>query len=73
MISKLRLYFEQNGFYVSTRLADRLGMNVADIRLFFIYFSYATLGFSFVVYLILAFVLRLKDLVYRKRNSVFDL
>ncbi|MGB0838417.1 MAG: PspC domain-containing protein [Flavobacteriaceae bacterium] len=73
MVTRLRLFFEQNGFYVSTRLADRLGMNVADVRLFFIYFSYATLGLSFVIYLVLAFVLRLKDLIYRKRSSVFDL
>ncbi len=73
MIDRTRRFFEENGFYVSSRLADRLGMNVSNVRLFFIYFSFATLGLSFIFYLILAFVLRLKDLVYTKRSSVFDI
>ena len=64
---------EQNGFYVSSRLADRLGMNVSNVRLFFIYFSFATFGLSFLMYLILAFVFKLKDMIYAKRNSVFDI
>jgi phage shock protein PspC (stress-responsive transcriptional regulator) len=73
VIDRTRRFFEENGFYVSSRLADRLGMNVSNVRLFFIYFSFATLGLSFIFYLILAFVLRLKDLVYTKRSSVFDI
>lgn len=73
MIDRLRMFFEQNGFYVSSRFADRLGMNVSNVRLFFIYFSFATFGLSFLIYLVFAFLLRLKDLIYTKRNSVFDL
>ena len=38
-----------------------------------IYVSFATLGVGFAIYLTLAFWLRLKDLVYTKRTSVFDL
>jgi hypothetical protein len=73
LIHQLRFYFERNGFYVSTRLADRLGMKVKSVRLFFIYVSFATFGAGFAVYLTLAFWLKLKDLVYTKRTSVFDL
>ncbi|MDT0295318.1 PspC domain-containing protein [Mesonia ostreae] len=73
MVSPIRYYFERNGFYVSSRFADRLGMKVKSVRLFFIYLSFATLGIGFAVYLTLAFWLRLKDLVYTKRTSVFDL
>jgi len=73
MVSPIRYYFERNGFYVSSRFADRLGMKVKSVRLFFIYLSFATLGFGFAVYLTLAFWLKLKDLVYTKRTSVFDL
>ena len=69
----LRHYFERNGFYVSSRLADRLGMRTKNVRLFFIYATFATAGLGFVVYLTLAFWLKLKDLVYTKRTSVFDL
>jgi hypothetical protein len=73
IIHRIRFYFERRGFYVSSRLADRLGMKAKSVRLFFIYSSFATFGFGFVVYLTLAFWLKLKDLVYTKRTSVFDL
>ncbi len=72
-IESLRHFFEKHGFAVSSRLADRLGMKVSDVRLFFIYISFVTLGFSFGIYLTLAFILRLKDMIYTKRSSVFDL
>ncbi|MCM2301345.1 MAG: PspC domain-containing protein [Flavobacteriaceae bacterium] len=73
MINSLRNILERHGFRVSSRLADRLGMRTSNVRLFFIYFSFATLGISFVFYLLLAFMLRLKDMFYTKRSSVFDL
>lgn len=69
----LRHYFERRGFYVSSRLAERLGMRAKSVRLFFIYVSFATLGAGFAIYLTLAFWLKLKDLIYTKRTSVFDL
>ncbi len=72
-VYKIRYYFEKHGFYVSSRLADRLGMRAKNVRLFFIYVSFATLGVGFALYLTLAFWLKLKDLVYTKRSSVFDL
>lgn len=73
LIQSIRHFFEIHGFYVSTRFADRLGMKVSNVRLFFIYISFVTMGFSFGIYLTLAFLLRLKDMVYTKRRSVFDL
>lgn len=73
MIHSIRNFFERHGFHVSSRLADRLGMSTSNVRLFFIYFSFATLGISFVFYLSLAFLLKLKDMFYTKRSSVFDL
>ena len=73
MIHSLRNFFERHGYHVSSRLADRLGMRTTNVRLFFIYFSFATLGISFVFYLSLAFLLKLKDMFYTKRSSVFDL
>lgn len=73
MINNLRYFLEKHGFKVSTRLGDRLGIRVSNIRLFFIYLSFFTLGLGFALYLTLAFFVRLKDLVYTKRSSVFDL
>ncbi len=72
-IYAIRHYLEKRGFYVCSRLADRLGMKARSVRLFFIYVSFATLGAGFAIYLTLAFWLKLKDLVYTKRTSVFDL
>ena len=73
MTLRFRYWFEKNGFAVCTRLADGLGMKVKSVRLFFIYASFATLIGGFVLYLTLAFWLKLKDMIYTKRTSVFDL
>lgn len=73
LIYRTRHFLEKHGFYVSSRLADRLGMRAKSVRLFFIYVSFATLGIGFALYLTVAFWLKLKDLVYTKRTSVFDL
>jgi phage shock protein PspC (stress-responsive transcriptional regulator) len=43
------------------------------VRLFFIYVTFFTAGLSFGLYLTMAFVLKLKDMIYTKRSSVFDL
>lgn len=73
IVYSIRHFFERRGFYVSSRLGDKMGIRAKNIRLFFIYLSFATLGMGFAVYLTLAFWLKLKDLVYTKRTSVFDL
>lgn len=73
MVRNLLHYFEKNGFFVASRLADRLGMKATNVRLFFIYISFITAGLWFGVYLTLAFWLKLKDMIYTKRSSVFDL
>ena len=70
---RIRLFFERNGFAVSTRLAEVLGMKVKSVRLFFIYASFTTLIGGFLMYLTLAFWLKLKGMIYTKRSSVFDL
>lgn len=72
-IHSVRHFFEKHGFHVSSRLADRLGMRAQNVRIFFIYISFVTAGLSFGLYMTLAFLLKLKDMVYTKRSSVFDL
>ena len=73
MINSIRYFFEKNGFHVSSRLADKLGMRANSVRLFFIYISFVTVGLGFGIYLTLAFWIKLKDLIRAKRSSVFDL
>ncbi len=69
----MRIYFERHGFAVCTRLAESLGMKVKSVRLFFLYASFTTVVGGFVLYLTLAFWLKLKDMIHSKRTSVFDL
>jgi len=66
-------YFQKRGFEVCRRIAERLGIRAHVVRTSFIYLTFATLGFGFALYLFLAFWLRIKDLIYTKRTSVFDL
>lgn len=73
VLISLRIFFERYGFAVSKRLADHLGMKVKSVRLFFIYASFTTVIGGFLIYLILAFWLKIKDMLYTKRSSVFDL
>lgn len=73
IIHTVRHFFERHGFDVASRFADKLGMRATNVRLFFIYISFVTVGLSFGIYLTLAFLLRLKDMIYTKRTSVFDL
>jgi len=73
MIQNVLHFFEKHGFFVATRLADKLGIRAANVRLFFVYISFITVGLGFGFYLTLAFLLRLKDIIYTKRSSVFDL
>jgi hypothetical protein len=73
LIKQLKYFFEKHGFNASSRLADKLGMRVSSVRLFFIYITFVTAGLWFGIYLTLAFWIKLKDLIRAKRTSVFDI
>ena len=72
-IYDLLYYFQKRGFEVCRRIAERWGIRARVVRTTFIYLTFATLGFGFALYLFIAFWLKIKDLVYTKRTSVFDL
>ncbi len=73
LIDRLRFQLEKYGLDVSYRIANRLGIPARNVRLFFIYLSFPTLGLSFILYIMLAFALRIKDMVRGKRPDIFDL
>ena len=50
-----------------------LTIRAKNVRLFFIYVSFFSLGLNFAIYLTLAFWLKIKDMISSKRSSVFDL
>ncbi|ADV49654.1 PspC domain-containing protein [Cellulophaga sp. E16_2] len=70
---QLLYFFQKHGFEVCRRIAERLGIRIRVVRTSFIYLTFVTLGFGFALYLFVAFWLKIKDLVYTKRTSVFDL
>ena len=66
-------YFQKRGYYVCQRIAERFGIRAKVVRTSFMYLAFVTLGFGFALYLFLAFWIRIKDIIYTKRSSVFDL
>jgi phage shock protein PspC (stress-responsive transcriptional regulator) len=73
MVNKIRAYFENNLFGVCTYLGEKLDMPSSRIRLFFIYASFFTAGSPVIIYMTLAFIIKLKDYIKGKRNPVWDL
>lgn len=72
-IGFVRNYFERQAFGVCTKLGEKLGMRSSVIRLFFIYASFLTVGSPIILYMILAFWLKMKDYVHSRRSTVWDL
>ncbi len=70
---RILLYLQKHGYHVCQRIADRFGIRAKVVRTSFMYLTFVTVGFGFALYLFLAFWMRIKDLVYTKRSSVFDL
>lgn len=68
----LKSYIEMRLYGVCSYLGDKLQMPSSKIRLFFIYSSCLTAGSPIIVYLTMAFVLKLRDYVKGKRNPVWD-
>jgi phage shock protein C len=73
MIEIIRTAIERNTFGVCARLGRKLSLPASKIRLYFIYISFITLGSPVIIYLFLAFWLRLKDYVIAKKTSAFEL
>lgn len=66
-------YFEKQAFGVCTRIGEKLQMQTSVIRLFFIYASFLTVGSPLIVYMVLAFWMKMKGYVRNQRSSVWDL
>lgn len=75
LIQKIALFFELRSFGVSTWFARKMGVEVAKVRLFFIYASFIALGSPIIIYMVMAFVLEHKHIfkLQRKRKSIWEL
>ncbi len=72
-VQVIKNYFEKQAFGVCSRIGEKLQMRTSVIRLFFIYASFLTVGSPLIIYMILAFWLKMKSYVRNKRSSVWDL
>ncbi len=72
-IDLIKTFFERRAFGVCEWMGEWMLIKSANIRLFFIYASFLTIGSPIIIYLIMAFVRDLKKLMKQKRGSVWDL
>lgn len=71
-IDHIKFLIEQSAFGVCERIGERLHMPVKNIRLFFIYASCLTIGSPVIIYMILAFWMKMKDYVRSRRTPIWD-
>ncbi len=73
MIYKIQRFFEDQAFGVCTWWGEKLKVRTSQIRLFFIYASFLTFGSPIIIYLIMAFVLKMRNNWKKTRTSIWDL
>lgn len=72
-MNRVRFRFDNTIYGVCAYIGRKLNMPSKNIRLFFVYASFFTLGSPIIVYLIVAFWMKLKSMINGKRNPVWDL
>lgn len=72
IIENIKAFSEKQAFGVCTWLGEKMSIPSSDIRKFFIYSSFITAGSPVIVYMILAFLLRVKNYFFRGKSSVWD-
>lgn len=74
IVEGIKSWFERQAFGVCEWWGEKLRIRSADIRIFFIYTSFLTVGSPIIIYMIMAFLKKLKNLIAeQKRGSVWDL
>jgi phage shock protein C len=72
-MEKLKFFVEKHAFGVCSYLGDRLGISSGNIRLYFIYTSFITMGSPIIIYLIMAFWLNIKKYMRPNRNTMWEI
>ena len=72
-MEKLKFFVEKHAFGVCSYLGDRFGISSGNIRLYFIYTSFITMGSPIIIYLIMAFWLNIKKYMRPNRNSMWEI
>lgn len=72
MKEQLTSFFEYNLFGVCAYWGEKLDMPSSKIRLFFIYATCVTAGSPIIIYLHMAFIIKLRDYIRGKRSPIWD-
>lgn len=56
----MKSLLENYSFGVCSYLADKIGLSVSRVRLYFIYLSFLAIGYTFLAYLVVAFWINIK-------------
>ncbi len=72
IIQEIKAFSEKQAFGVCTWLGEKISIPSSDIRKFFIYSSFLVLGSPIIIYMILAFWLRMINIFRSRKSSVWD-
>lgn len=72
-IPQFKFLVEQNAYGVCERVGEKLQIPAKDIRLFFVYASCLTIGSPVIIYMILAFWMKMRHIIRTQRTAVWDL
>ena len=74
LVEKIKSWFERQAFGVCEWWGERLQIPSSNIRIFFIYASFLTIGSPLIIYLAMAFWMKLRKMMgAKRRGSVWDL
>jgi len=62
-------YIEKYSFGVCDRIAKKIGIRTSTLRFLFFYFSIITLLLGFILYLIIALIFKVKDLIIHRKKQ----
>lgn len=68
-IIRLRSFVEYQAFGVCTKLGEKMGIASGRIRLWFIYISFLTLGSPLIIYMVMAFILNMRQYMWLRRRN----
>jgi phage shock protein C len=74
IVDKIKAWFERQAFGVCEWWGEWMNIKSSNIRLFFIYTSFLTVGSPIIIYMVMAFWMKMGKMIQRKRRgSVWDL
>ncbi|MBA4196424.1 MAG: PspC family transcriptional regulator [Chitinophaga sp.] len=68
-MQKLREFLELHAFGVCNAIGEKMGIATSRIRMWFIYISFLTFGSPVIIYMILAFWMKMKEYIFSARRN----